>query len=85
MHLDFLGCKGISDAGVRAVAKHLPESVIDLRLDFAKCTKITAVGAMYLANHLESLKLQKCVLTLRGTKVNQNFASKTEIMTRFKG
>jgi len=78
LHLDFLGCGQVTDAGFGEISMSLPPGLVSLRLDFAKCRAITKSGVRVLAENLPK-SLQKCVVTLKGSRCDRNFGSIQEL------
>ena len=80
--LDFVGCRGVGDAGLIAVAQALPTRLCDLHLHFAACPEVGKRGLEVLAKRVPR-NVATFSATFRGTKVDRNFGSVSELRAVF--
>lgn len=80
--LDFVGCRAVGDVGLIALAQALPPCLSDLHLHFAACPHVSKRGLEVLARRVPN-NVAVFSATFRGTKVDKNFGSVTELRAVF--
>jgi len=78
LELKFIGCHRLTNASLEWLAERLPHNLKVLELHFAMCPKIDNVGVHALARRLPR-GLVKFTATFRGSKLDRNFTSVTEL------
>merc|ERR1711920_54737 len=71
LHVSLLGCRDVSDDGVRVFAQQLSTltRLQDFQLDCSMCTDVSADSIRALADHLPE-SVNKCRVLLKGTNAN---------------
>jgi len=73
LHLDFVGCTNLTDAGLRLLANALGSSnLFELELHFAGCVRLRVPGISALQENLPS-SLRSFEGSFKGTQINRNF------------
>jgi len=78
LHLDLLGVGRLTDASLGVLASGLPESLVDLKLDYSLCRLISKTGVESLAKNLPA-KVSKLKASFTGTQWDTVFDSAAQL------